>query len=376
MSSMAKKLIDFLKKDSSVYLLVIDGWECYYFNPFKKDLTLEQQSRIINMGIQEQNAVSFAAGLALSGKKVYLVMFAAFLSTRAAEQIKLDVAYNNANVKLIGIHGGFTGPRIAGYSHWAIEDIAIINAVPNIRIFNVSANKNEIDCALNNSFNEYGPVYIRLDNPGKDLNDLNYETATSLPLVLGDDTPNVCIIATGNMTNESINLVKILHKNKVNASLYSAFKLKPFDNNKLKDVLKKKTPIITIEEHVKYGGLASIVSEQIALCGYNNAFLPITVQDKGYNVVLRDYDSAINQILGFDNILEKILKISKPNKKFLSWIYKHYKHFDNKQRFSNDYFVFGIPIVQIKSYKRNNISKKALYIMGLRLFSIKQKEGI
>ena len=125
-----KILTDEAKKNKDIYFVYVDGACTTLLDEFEK----EYPTQVIKIGIQEANAISVASGLALNGKTVYLLMFSAFLTTRAAEQIKLDIAYNNANVKLIAIHGGTIGPKIAGYSHWADNDIASIISYPNIKI--------------------------------------------------------------------------------------------------------------------------------------------------------------------------------------------------------------------------------------------------
>lgn len=368
LEKITENIIQHLKTDENVYVLIIDGWECYNFNKIKSSLSEEQKSRIINMGISEQNAVGFASGLSKAGKIVYLIMFAAFLTTRAYEQIKLDLGYDNANVKLIGIHGGFTGPRIAGYSHWAIEDLAIMNSVSNLTIFNPANSIDEIDCIMDYTYKKNGPVYIRLDNPGEWFKSINYTVkAGKLAPVAGSSSPDSAIIATGNMASYGIDLIKKLNKLGLNSALYSAHTIKPFDIEGLKNIISKNIPIITMEEHVQYGGLSSIVSEQIAINKSSAGFLPVCIKDKKYSIVLGDYKYALNHMLDADEILDKITTLVKPRKRFSEYIFSKKRHFDKKERFSEDYSILSVPILKKKSYTRNGIPQKSTYILGIKL---------
>lgn len=369
-SFIAKELIEILKQDDSVYILVVDGWECYYFNSYKQYLTKSQLSRIINMGIQEQNAVGFAAGLALVGKRVYLVMFAAFLTARAFEQIKLDIGYNNANVKLIGIHSGFTGPKIAGYSHWAIEDLAIMQAVPNLKIFSPSANINEMKQIFKIIKNDNSPTYLRVDNPGEYLNKLDYQETLfdyGISTVLKEDYSQVAILATGNMVKEAIDICKDLNPH-IKLSLYSIFLYKPFNYKFLDKILSKNIPIITIEEHTRYGGLSSIVSEQIATKRHSAGFTNVCIKDKKYNLVLGDYRYAIDKLLGTRlEIINSILMLTYPNNTKKGAISGIRLHFDTKGRYSKDIIFLKIPLIKIKTFKKNRMLYKSYYICGIKI---------
>lgn len=361
-------IVNLLKQDKNVYILVIDGWECYYFNEVKKSLSEEEKSRIINMGISEQNAVGFASGLSKAGKIVYVFMFAAFLTTRACEQIKLDLGYDNANVKLIGIHGGFSGPRIAGYSHWAIEDFAITNSVNNMTVSAPASTLEEIKSIVDYSYKHYGPVYIRLDNPGEELMNINYPVKTGqLTLISGEEHSDCAIIATGSMVSFGLELIKKLNIIGLNPALYSAHTIKPFDIKGLNKIISNHIPIISMEEHTQYGGLSSIIAEQIAINKSFCGFLPICIKNKQFNIVLGDYNFAMNHMLETDKILDKITALVKPQNKFSKFIFSQKKHFDKKNRYSVDYSIFCIPIIQKKNYTMNGKTKKSTYLLGIKL---------
>ena len=160
---LSKYLKKILEQDENSYVLFADGLEHYILKDYKKTCSKNILKRIINIGISEQNAISMAAGLGLSGKTPYVVMFGPFMVMRAAEQIKLDVCYTNANVKLIATNTGFAGTFGGGYSHCLIEDIAMLSAMPNIQIYSPSPDKNEFEAILNYAHNHKGADYIRLN---------------------------------------------------------------------------------------------------------------------------------------------------------------------------------------------------------------------
>lgn len=367
----AKYLVETLKKDPLVYLLVIDGWESYYFNPYKRELTKDQKDRIINMGISEQNAVGVAAGLAMAGKTVYLVMFAAFLTARAFEQIKLDVGYNNANVKLIGIHGGISGPRIAGYSHWAIEDLAMLNAVPNLTIYTCSSNKKELDLVLNKSYESYGPVYIRCENPGNAFTFYDYIPKEGLSSVIQTRNARALLLATGNMVQEAVNIAKQLNSFEENVNVYSVNTIKPFNRASLCKLLASNLPIITLEEHVEYGGLSSIVATEIATGHFDNRLLPICIKNKNYNVVLLDYQKTLNLMFDLDKLPNNILKFMQKSKKYNFKMFYKKIYLDNKQRYCKSFILCGIKLIEEKTYMQNHICINMIYLLGVKIYTKK-----
>ncbi|MBP5615189.1 MAG: hypothetical protein J6X42_01370 [Alphaproteobacteria bacterium] len=366
----AQWLSDLIKKDKNVYLLIIDGWENYLFDKNKDDMTDEQKSRIINMGISEQNAVGFAAGLALGGKKVYVFMFAAFLTSRAAEQIKLDVTYNNADVTFIGIHGGVTGPRIAGYSHWALEDIATLNGYPNIKIFAPSNNEQEIKACLKYSVEHKGPVYIRLENPG--INVIKTEQKVQigkLSFLRFHRNPQFIIISYGEMTNKIIPFLEKLDKMKYRYIFCSAFSLKPFDYDGFAKILKRNIPIIALEEHSRYGGLCSIVAEEIASSNTNVHFKSINVSNQLFNSVYAS-DSSIYYLFN-GNPIEQILSAIETKTNFCEKTFRFIKRkIDHRDRLCICYTLLGIPVLTKKILKNNDIS---YYVFGIKILRKKCK---
>ena len=370
LENVANKLVHLLKKDKNVYVLVVDGWECYFFDEAKKHLSEEECSRIINMGIAEQNAVSFATGLALNGKIVYLVMFAAFLSMRAAEQLKLDVGFNNANVKLIAIHGGFSGPRIAGYSHYALEDLAILNTIPNIKIANIAHSECELDYYMDYSYRTYGPIYLRFDNPGASYIGLSHKVESEkISKLIEPSNSAFAILATGNMVGYAYNIIKNLNKVGIEGCLYSAHSIKPFDEKGLKKILLKNKVLITLEEHVSQGGLASIVAMYIAEHKPREVnFIPYVVKNKDYSRVLMDYDKTVHKMFNCEDIIFDISGVqnSKSQGK-LKYLYRKQVFVDDQNRLNKVFNLVGIPL-----YKEIITNKKhKFYVGGIQFYTKK-----
>ncbi len=373
LENVAKKLVDLLKKDKKVYVLVVDGWECYFFDEAKKHLSEEERSRIINMGIAEQNAVSFAAGMALNGKIVYLVMFAAFLTMRAAEQLKLDVGFNNANVKLIAIHGGFSGPRIAGYSHYALEDLAILNTIPNMKIANIAHTACELDYYMDYSYKNHGPIYLRLDNPDAPYWGLNYKVEEGkIAKLIEPSNSDFAILATGNMVGYALDVIKKLNLAGLEGSLYSAHSIKPFDEKGLEKISSKNKVLITMEEHAAQGGLASIVAMNLAQRpNEKTRFVPYVVKNKDYGTVFRDYQSTVCRMFACKDLFGDISDIVAGQKvNIFRFLFDKKMFVDKQSRVNKAYKVLGIPVYR-ETFAAN---KRKFYFLGIKIFSAKGKD--
>lgn len=149
-------LSELARKDPKVVLLVMDVGFSYV-----EDFGKEFPNQYINLGVTEQAATGVAAGMALSGMKPYLYSMIPFVTMRNFEQVRNDVCYHNANVKLIGVQGS-VHYKFLGFSHNMIgeEDIKILNHLPNLRLYTPS--ENEVDEVLKVSYADEGPTYIRL----------------------------------------------------------------------------------------------------------------------------------------------------------------------------------------------------------------------
>ena len=223
-------------------------------------------ARYLDCGIAEQNMVGVAAGLALSGKIPFVHSFACFISMRAIEQVRTSVAYPKLNVKFVVSHGGIS-PGTAGTTHHAIEDIAIMRAVPNMTVF-VPGDAKEVRQCIDAALAIDGPVYVRLG--ASDAEDVYGEgdafqpgTATQLR-----DGADATIITTGMLVHEGIAAADILKKEHgVNARVLQMASIKPIDREAILAAARETGKIVTVEEHTVLGGLGGAVAEVAAEIG-------------------------------------------------------------------------------------------------------------
>ncbi len=220
--------------------------------------------RFINVGIAEQNLVNISTGLALEGFVVYAYAIAGFITMRAYEQIRTNLALSSQqkamNVNLIGVGTGVSYD-MSGPSHHCLEDISIMRTLPNIALCSpsdwVTAEK-----FVDFSINLKKPKYIRLDS--KPLPQIYNEDSNILwekgfcELLTGED---ICVISTGYMTHKALQAAKELQAANCNIGVIDVFMLKPMCQDSLFELIKKYKTIITIEEgFVNKGGLDSLIS--------------------------------------------------------------------------------------------------------------------
>lgn len=251
-------LMDAAKTDKSIVALCSDSRGSGSFTPFA-DTYPEQ---FVETGIAEQNLVSISAGLAKCGKKSYAVSPACFLSTRSYEQAKVDVAYSNTNVKLIGISGGVSYGAL-GMSHHSAQDIAAMAAIPNMRVYIPSDHlqTKELVKAL---LKDEKPAYIRV---GRNAVDPVYEEG-KVPFEMDKATvvcegTDVAIIACGEMVKPAKDAAEILKTQGISATVVDMYCVKPLDKAAVVKAAENAKAVITVEEHAPFGGLGSMVSQAV-----------------------------------------------------------------------------------------------------------------
>lgn len=220
----------------------------------------EYPERFIDCGIQEQNMIGVAAGLAACKKIPVAASFAMFATGRTFEQIRNSVAYPKLNVKIAGSHGGIsTGED--GATHQCLEDLGIMRIIPNMVVLNPADHYEMIEATK--AMIEYkGPVYIRLGRLAIDsFNDpetYKFELGKGITLHEGND---ITVIATGLPVNEARKAVLSLEDEGINVRLINIHTIKPIDRELIVKAAKETGKIITIEEHNVIGGLADAVAE-------------------------------------------------------------------------------------------------------------------
>lgn len=227
-------------------------------------------NRFVNMGISEGDLMTTAAGIATCGQTVFASTFAVFATGRACEQVRNSIAYPSLNVKIAATHGGvLIGPD--GGSHQAIEDIAIMRALPNMTVI-VPCDEASTHQAVEASINHNGPVYLRF---GRFPSDAVY-TSSAAPFEIGKgnvlvDGNDVTLIAIGDMVSESLKAAEILKEKNINAAVIDMHTVKPIDKRLVVEYAQKTKGIVTAEDHNIIGGLGSAVSEVIA----ENPYAPV-----------------------------------------------------------------------------------------------------
>lgn len=252
-------LLEIAEKDNSIIALAADLSESVklikFFDKFPE--------RFIQTGIAEQNMCSIAAGLAMEGKTPFVVTHTVFLTSRAWDQIKLSVCMTNANVKVCGSHEGFSnGPD--GAPGEPLEDIALMRVLPNITVVNPIDYEQTKKAVLEISKHQ-GPVYLRFSKaelPNITTKDTPFKIGKADIFVEGD---KVTIISCGAITYEALIAVNNLKaKYKIDAELISSPTIKPIDEFRILESVKKTGIAVTVEEHQKIGGLGSAVAELLS----------------------------------------------------------------------------------------------------------------
>ncbi len=257
-----KAICDVLLKeaetDKDIVVLCSDSRGSASLAPFA-DAYPEQ---FVEMGIAEQDLVSVSAGLAHCGKKAFAASPACFLSTRSYEQCKIDVAYSNTNVKLIGISGGISYGAL-GMSHHSAQDIAAMSAIPNMRVY-LPSDRFQTAKLVEALLKDEKPAYIRVGrNPVEDIyteDNCPFEMDKATVLTEGTDA---AIIACGEMVRPALEAAKLLEKDGIHATVVDMYCVKPLDKDAIVKAASNAKVVVTAEEHAPFGGLGSMVSQVV-----------------------------------------------------------------------------------------------------------------
>lgn len=273
-------------------------------------LTDIDSDKVINVGIAEQNMIGIAAGLASEGKLVYTTSFAPFASMRCYEMVRTQLGYMNLNVKIVGLMSGLAG-GVVGNTHYGLEDIAIMRAIPNMRILS-PADGLETYKAIQASSHFEGPCYIRLTGSNGFTpvykEDYDFNIGKAITLKEGND---IAIIATGTMVGEAIRASRALKKNNISTTIIDMHTIKPIDKQAIKDAFENHKLVVTIEEHSIIGGLGSAVAEYATILKNSAPQMMLGIPDTfgkvgDYMFMLKQYGLTASQIA--EKILENYHK--------------------------------------------------------------------
>ena len=306
-----KYLVQRAEVDKSIYLIVGD----YGFGAVEP-FALRFPKRFINIGIAEQNMIGVAAGMCMAGKNVFVYTMVPFLTMRAFEQIRIDICYQKLNVKLVGVHGGYSQAKL-GTTHHAIEDVSIMNSLPEMTIISPGC-KAEAE-HLMDQFIDYkkGPAYMRLSNTDETFSYNDY--LKKVPKIgkiteITKFTYNIIILTTSNSLDLGYKVCMALRKGNIDCTLSSVSTIKPFDKKYLLEKKDKVNAIFTIEEHTIIGGLGQIVGHFLSENFSKKIIFKSFAINDFYSEVSADRHQLLaNAGLTVGNICEKIDKMMSTN---------------------------------------------------------------
>lgn len=218
--------------------------------------------RCINMGIAEQNMLGVAGGMAKDGTPIFATSFAPFITMRAAEQVRMNMGYMQLNVKTVGLGSGLIMAQL-GNSHFGIEDVAVMRAIPNLTIVS-PADCGEIVKAVEAIAQYEGPVYLRLTggpgNPVVYSEEYDFAIGKAITLREGAD---VAVVAVGTMVHTALAAAEMLGESGLSVQVVDMHTIKPLDTYCLDGLLSHRL-LVTVEEHTVCGGLGGAVAEYLS----------------------------------------------------------------------------------------------------------------
>jgi len=263
-------LVELGKENERIVVLEADLGKTTMTKLFEKEFP----GRFFEMGIGEQNMISTAAGLALSGKIAFANSFAVFATGRPYDQIRVS-CIGKLNVKIVGSSCGLSDFG-DGATHQSIEDVAIMRAIPNMTILS-PADGIETKKMTRAAADYEGPVYMRiLRNDVPDVTDEKQEFEIGRPTVIREGT-DVTVFAHGYMIYKALKAAEALEKEGVSLQIVNVSTLKPIDENIIKKLVSGVKGVVTVEEHTIIGGLASAIA--FALRGMALPMEAVAIQD-------------------------------------------------------------------------------------------------
>ncbi len=252
-------LVEAAQKNKQIVALTADLSES------TKLLDFEQKfpERYFDVGVAEQNLAGVAAGLALSGKIPFMTSYAVFSPGRNWDQIRVSIAYNQANVKIVSTHAGLNvGPD--GATHQGLEDIALMRVLPNMTVI-VPADAEQARQATIAISRLQGPVYLRLTRSNTPVfidAKNNFKLGQAQVLQTGSD---VTLIVCGPLVYQTLLAVEALKRHHIAATVINCHTIKPLDVKTILASVKKTKAVVTVEEHQRAGGLGSAIAETLAV---------------------------------------------------------------------------------------------------------------
>lgn len=255
----ARSLEEMAAADSRVCAVVNDSLSSTRLKGFQAKFP----DRFVNVGIAEQNMVGVGNGLANGGMAPYVCGASCFLTARAMEQIKVDMAYSKANVKLCGMSSGMAYGQL-GPTHHSIEDLAWTRILPNLAVV-VPADPIETAAAMRYSLTHEGPMFLRISRiPVPQIHADNYEFKLGKAVVLREGS-DVTLIANGVLVARALDAARLLKARGISARVLNMSTVKPLDREAILHAARTTRGIVTAEEALAAGGLGGAIAEVLAV---------------------------------------------------------------------------------------------------------------
>lgn len=269
----------------------------------------ELPDQVVNAGIAEQNMVGVAAGLALAGKKVFVYSIIPFATMRCFEQIRVDVCYQNLDVTIIGVGGGFAYGTL-GTTHFGLEDLALMRSLPNMKII-APADPFEAGKLFGEILNTKGPWYIRLNRGGEKVFTENAQAPrVGIGSVLKKGS-QATIFSIGAITEIALEAAALLEKENIDTEVIHLHTFKPLDKEIIKERARTRLAVATLEEHTINGGLGSAVAEVLAEAGLAVPFYRFGVEDQYFSFIGKQDFLRAKAGLSAVTVAENIKKLCK-----------------------------------------------------------------
>ena len=262
-------------------------------------------SQFLNAGVAEQNMISTAAGLALSGKRVFVYSIIPFTTLRCLEQIRNDLCQQHLPVCIVGVGAGY-GYGHMGSTHHALEDISVMRSLAGMRVV-CPCDPLEVTGAVDAIAYAAGPTYLRLGKAGESVlhsKQPNVVLGKALLLRAGTD---IAIFATGSVLERALTVADRLSMRGLSAAVHSMHTIKPLDEDAILLAAREMRLLVTLEEHSVIGGLGSAVAETLSLYGTSVRHLLLAVPDAFASATGSQEYHRERAGLTVDQVVKKIL---------------------------------------------------------------------
>ncbi len=271
-TTFVNKIEELAKDNPNIFILTADlGW---FFKSFRE----KYPNNFINCGVAEETMIGIAAGMALSGKKVYCYSIVPFLVMRTLESIRVNICLDKLPIVLMGGGGGLLYGK-DGVTHQSIEDISIMRSLPGMTVV-APGDLAEAKALAKESINYAGPLYIRFgrDNaPEVHKGEIDFKIGKGIVLNKGKD---IALIASGSLLYEAKEARKLLLNKGYEITLVSMHTIKPIDAELIKELAESHKSIFTLEDHSLIGGLGSAVQNVLNDIEYKGKFKKLGLPDE------------------------------------------------------------------------------------------------